>query len=379
MLSFVEPASLMFAFGAAKGIDRFVEGERSGTAPVLRHRILAIAVAVLMVSWSIYRLVVWPRPVTGWKSVAETCMMLLLFVVGLMVVRTGHTWMIVIVCLAVWVDYKVCGTSRPFSALPGGDSDRYYPRGVFLGIDPKVYDVLKQNRQYRLSVAGVHPTELRRYGLATPQGFDPLLSAQFKTLIEQYKPFRTNRIFDLQPTDSSLIQLLGVRYFLIRSGDPSAARAAQAGIYQRLGESSYTIEVYEYRDAKPSWQWDGDGTASPVRWEAELREFTVQTGSAGNLILIEQFYPGWRGSIDGREVPIERWKGVFQLIGVPAGTHAVRFEYRPLSVLYGVTITGVSLLGLAVWLWSSRPVRRARSKGAPVARGTAATAGEAPG
>ena len=118
----------------------------------------------------------------------------------------------VLLCAAVCVDYKVCGTSRPFSAMPG-DVEPYYPRRMFLGLDPHAYDILREHRQYRLAVDKIHPTDLRRYGLASPQGFDPLLPRQFKALIEQYKPFRTNRLFDIQPADTALVGLLGVRYF----------------------------------------------------------------------------------------------------------------------------------------------------------------------
>jgi uncharacterized membrane protein YfhO len=76
----------------------------------------------------------------------------------------------------------------------------------------------------------------------------------------------------------------------------------------------------------------------------------VNDGHAGPLVLIEQFYPGWRGSVDGHSVPVERWNGAFQSVQVPAGSHTVRFEYRPGSVLAGAAISMVSLLGFGAWL-----------------------------
>jgi uncharacterized membrane protein YfhO len=76
----------------------------------------------------------------------------------------------------------------------------------------------------------------------------------------------------------------------------------------------------------------------------------VNDGHAGPLVLIEQFYPGWRGSVDGHSVPVERWNGAFQSVQVPAGSHTVRFEYRPGSVLVGAAISMVSLLGFGAWL-----------------------------
>ena len=141
-LSFVEPATLAFAFVAAKGIDVFLSrGNRPIGVPLPRHRTFAAVTAAALVIWSAYRLAVWPRPVTGWRSVSETCLMFALFAAGLVVVRRGQLWMSVLLCLAVFVDYKVCGTSRPFSSLPG-DVERYYPRKMFPGLDPHAYDLL---------------------------------------------------------------------------------------------------------------------------------------------------------------------------------------------------------------------------------------------
>src|SRR4051812_49199169 len=110
--------------------------------------------------------------------------MLILFTAGLFAIRQGHAWIAIALCLAVFVDYKVSGTSRPFSAL-SGDVDRFYPRGRMPGVDSPIFDTLRANRQYRLALLdGIFPTDLRRYGLATPQGFDPMLSAQYKDFIE---------------------------------------------------------------------------------------------------------------------------------------------------------------------------------------------------
>ena len=114
------------------------------------------------------------------------------------------------------------------------------------------------------------------------------------------------------------------------------------------------IDVYEYADAMPAWRWDGPGAANAIHWEPERRVLQVQAGGAGRLVLIEQFYPGWSGSIDGHRVSVESWDGAFQSIMVPAGLHTVAFEYRPRSVVWGAAISMASLMGMVGWLWWSR-------------------------
>jgi uncharacterized membrane protein YfhO len=67
-------------------------------------------------------------------------------------------------------------------------------------------------------------------------------------------------------------------------------------------------------------------------------------------VLIEQFAPGWRASIDGRPATIGRFQDVFQSISVPPGPHAITFEYSPASIKSGAAISAMSFIGLAIWL-----------------------------
>ena len=73
MLSFVEPATLVFGFVAANGIDTFLQSDKSSMSLAsLRPRALSFATATFLVLWSVYRLSIWPHPVAGWRSILET-------------------------------------------------------------------------------------------------------------------------------------------------------------------------------------------------------------------------------------------------------------------------------------------------------------------
>ncbi len=63
----------------------------------------------------------------------------------------------------------------------------------------------------------------------------------------------------------------------------------------------------------------------------------------GYLVLSDTFYPGWRAYVDGREVEILRANYAFKAVPLQAGSHAVLFEYRPLSFQVGL------LVSLAAW------------------------------
>jgi hypothetical protein len=63
----------------------------------------------------------------------------------------------------------------------------------------------------------------------------------------------------------------------------------------------------------------------------------ISTSSAGRsfVVLADQYYPGWKVFIDGRESRVWKANGVLRGVVVPGGEHEVVFEYSPL------------------WLWAS--------------------------
>lgn len=86
----------------------------------------------------------------------------------------------------------------------------------------------------------------------------------------------------------------------------------------------------------------------------------VQTETPGLLVISEQYYPGWRAYVDGRETPIYAVDGILRGVFLNEGEHTVIFAYKPLSFSIGLTISIVSLLVTAVGLF--HVYSRSRSK-----------------
>lgn len=74
----------------------------------------------------------------------------------------------------------------------------------------------------------------------------------------------------------------------------------------------------------------------------------------GLLVVLDQYYPGWVASVDGRERPIHRVAGLFRGVEVAAGEHLLRMEYRPLSFRAGAAISVAALALLAAWVFLPR-------------------------
>ena len=356
--NFYAGAAAMAALITAIALDDFL---KSGSRRAL-PRWLAPAAAAALAAWSVRQLWIWAHggafAIRG-RAVLETAIALALFSLGIYIVReaTGRrrSLFAAILLLAAGVDYKVFGASRQFNASPG-DVDKQHPRYGIGGVDDTAYRAMRLNRQYRVvsdASLGPPPTDYRMWGLATPEGFDPFLPDQYKQVIQHWVPFQTNRLFETDVQNEDMLQTLGVRFVLVHDGESHEAFLAASPNFHLVGRKDIWCRVYEYLHAKPPYHWEDErnGTAQPVAWTPEQRDFLVRAERGGRFVLVEQFYPGWIAAVDGHPVGIERWGGAFQAIQVPAGEHRVAFEFRPMSLRIGAAISllaGVGLLLLVV-------------------------------
>jgi hypothetical protein len=68
--------------------------------------------------------------------------------------------------------------------------------------------------------------------------------------------------------------------------------------------------------------------------------------SDGILVVNDSFWPGWRATIDGKEVPIWRADFLVRAIPWPAGKHVLEMQYDPPEVRIGWAISLIGALAL---------------------------------
>jgi hypothetical protein len=104
-------------------------------------------------------------------------------------------------------------------------------------------------------------------------------------------------------------------------------------------------------DGRP-WRWN------VRRYDYNSLELDVEAPTRGVLYWADGYDPHWRAWVDTVEVPVLRANLAFKAVFVPAGRHAVRFEYRPTAIvvtgLLFVALGGAGA-GLAVWALASPP------------------------
>lgn len=92
------------------------------------------------------------------------------------------------------------------------------------------------------------------------------------------------------------------------------------------------------------------GQANIMKYSPE--EVEIQTKTNGNqlLVLTDTYFPGWKATVDGREVPIMKANFTFRAVAVPSGTHTIIFSYQPASFSLGLTLTIMGLGGFVLFL-----------------------------
>ena len=83
-------------------------------------------------------------------------------------------------------------------------------------------------------------------------------------------------------------------------------------------------------------------------------ELEVDAQSRALLVLSENYYPGWRATIDGQTTPIYRVDSALRGVIVPRGHSRVVLRYAPASVYWGGLLTSLAFLGTLAAVWLNR-------------------------
>jgi hypothetical protein len=102
--------------------------------------------------------------------------------------------------------------------------------------------------------------------------------------------------------------------------------------------------------------------ATIVQDDEEIVEIEATLSATGLLVLADSFYPGWRATVNGVPAPIRATNHLFRGVYLPAGTHRVRFEYRPWSFSVGAAASLAALACLATLLGMRAGWRRVRGR-----------------
>ncbi|MCA1815110.1 MAG: YfhO family protein [Acidobacteria bacterium] len=143
----------------------------------------------------------------------------------------------------------------------------------------------------------------------------------------------------------------------------------------RAFDPARTALVEEPQDFTPRGNDAGarDGGAPPSNDEAQAFARVVEVSGSSVavetraparslLVLSDADYPGWRASVDGQDVRLYRADYALRGVFVPAGAHAVRFEFHSRSFRNGLVVSCVALAALVAFVALPNPISNAKPR-----------------
>jgi hypothetical protein len=195
-------------------------------------------------------------------------------------------------------------------------------------------------------MAGLEPPPLMRHTLL-PQVFDRDLPFWSQLLNVRFRVDTSGRLVEQQSVtpravlaDEAIVEPDPSRHApLLRGG---AAAAGTAVVDQTPTVAGGIRETA----VRPGAEGARIAAYGPERVEVE-----TNAPRRTYLVLSDQYYPGWRASVDGVEAPILRANAVFRAVALPPGAHTVVFSYRPWSFTLGAAVSGMTVLAIGTWWW----------------------------
>jgi len=150
----------------------------------------------------------------------------------------------------------------------------------------------------------------------------------------------------------------------IALNQPEAARLAALDVkyvaadFELTGPGFKQLEDFGATHVYLNQAWAGrawvagqaPGAATLMDWSPNRIE--VQATGPGQLVLSEMNYPGWQVRLDGQPAQLETALGALRSVQLPAGQHAVTFEFWPLPVFVGGALSLLGLAALALLAWT---------------------------
>lgn len=237
---------------------------------------------------------------------------------------------------------------------------------------------------YFKSVGGYSAAKLRRYQDLIDAHITSEINPMYKSIVQQ-----GNQVF-LMPSDTTgypVLNMMNMKYAILNPENPVIVENPNAMgnawfvdnvvIAQNPNEESdalNTINLHntlvtdmKFQDFVKDFRPHHDSTAKIhlTKYAPDYVEYDYTAAEDGLAVFSEIYYPyGWNAYIDGQPKDHFRANYTLRALNVPAGTHHIRFEFRPATVekwgkvaiasKYVMNLTILGIIGFAIY----RSVRR---------------------
>ena len=228
-------------------------------------------------------------------------------------------------------------------------------------------------------VGGHHPNDLARYrdllGMAGSGGAVNLQSTNILDILAvQYLIWPTAQLGG-EPQGMEVVTRAGygegdVALSLVKyPGLPRARLVGAAevvpdeGAVARIMAADFDVANTVTLSEPPPIELSGAAQTGTVSWlenGLDRQRFAVTSEAPALLVVADNWYPAWRATVDGVEVPVLRANYTLRAVPVPAGTSGVVMWYDPGVLLPGLLVSFAGLLALGATVWIALTRREAR-------------------
>lgn len=239
-----------------------------------------------------------------------------------------------------------------------------------------------------------HPNTPSAFKIESVDGYDPLYLKSYGQLVSVWQSQNSkatissfNRIVTPQKLDSSIINLLNVKYVLTfdEIDSPNFSKVYEEGItkiYENknvIPRAFFASEVIKVNSQEaefgklldPQINFSKIATSREFDFKTDQSKSQVQfkyyndqsfgllaeTEKSAPLVVSNINYPGWISLIDGRETQIKTVDFTFQSVTVPQGQHLVEFKFKPRSFYNGLYLASIGIVlsvGCSLYLWRKK-------------------------
>lgn len=221
-------------------------------------------------------------------------------------------------------------------------------------------------------------------GVDNVRGMPPLMLADYERLLGSLDEYRRNMLLNVEivvttgqytdPAFELAAQQDNFNYYRFVVPKPRVYLAKNVIEVSTSGEAANRLAGpdFDYWNTAlamgntglgPGSDLTASETAGVTGRSANSLTIRATTETPRLLVVADTYYPGWQAELDGSPVPLYQTNVALRGVVVPPGTHTIMMQFRPSTLLIGVSMTLLTCLGLLAWLVLSIVVRKGKPAG----------------
>lgn len=129
-------------------------------------------------------------------------------------------------------------------------------------------------------------------------------------------------------------------------------------VLSKIYDENFNLRNTLIIETDPNMLIESDGEVELVSYLPQKIMFNTKSEGNSLLFLSDNYYPGWKAKIDGKDSKVLIANYSFRAVEVPKGKHSVEFYYYPEKFLVGLKIALVGFMGLLFSLTYIKYVKR---------------------